>query len=224
MFVIDKYAYQNRWRGVKADYKFLFYVFLLIISFSGIVPLQLGLLMTVVLLTCYVARMSISAYLKWHLHAIIFIFISLLTFVVTYHADKGSFLIALPFFKGYLGINGQSLQQAGFIVLRIYCSLVATYFFALTVPFTQMVQLFKKIHVPLFLLEIVVLMYRFIFLVLYEFLTIRDTLDLKFAFYKKRKNYKALGMLAHTLFTKLLDDNERLNEVLTLKFDGYQRE
>ncbi|MEW4353847.1 CbiQ family ECF transporter T component [Streptococcus pneumoniae] len=224
MFVIDKYAYQNRWKDIKADYKFLFYIVLLIISFSGIVPLQVFLLVSVIPLTCYVARMSLGAYLKWYIHASIFILISLLTFVITYHKDSASFLIAIPFLNGYLGINGQSLEEASFILLRIYCSLVATYFFALTVPFIQMVQLFKKIHVPLFLLEIVVLMYRFIFLVMYEFLTIRDTLDLKFAFYKKRKNYKAWGMLAHTLFTKLLDDNERLNEVLTLKFDGYQRE
>ncbi|GGE33934.1 CbiQ family ECF transporter T component [Streptococcus himalayensis] len=224
MFVIDKYAYQNRWKNVKADYKFAFYLFLLIISFSGIVPLQACLIASVIPMTCYVARMSLVSYLKWYIHASIFLLISLLTFVITYHSQEHHFLFSIPLWNGYLGINKESLQQAFYILLRIYCSLIATYFFALTVPFVQMVQLFKKIHIPLFLLEIIILMYRFIFLVMYEFLTIRDTLDLKFAFYKKRKNYKAWGLLAHTLFTKLLDDNEHLNEVLSLKFDGYQEE
>ncbi|MGT2785035.1 CbiQ family ECF transporter T component [Streptococcus merionis] len=221
MFLIDKYAYQNRWKDVPVSYKGIFYLFSLVISFSGIIPLQ-GLLVVILIpLTCYVARMSITSYLKWYLHASVFIFISLLTFVVTYHQEKASLLLAFPFGNGYLGVSKAALPQATFILMRIYASLASTYFFTLTVPFVQMVQLFKKIHVPIVLLDIIILMYRFIFLVLYECLTIRDTLDLKFAFFYKRKSYKAWGMLASTLFTKLLDDNERLNEVLTLKFDTH---
>jgi cbiQ protein, putative len=102
--------------------------------------------------------------------------------------------------------------------------LVSTYFFVLTVPFAQMLRLFKAMHVPRVLLDLIVLMYRFIFLVFYEFVTIRDTLDLKFSFYNKRKQHQAWGRLANTLFVKLLDDNQHLNEVLTLRFDAEHSE
>lgn len=220
MFLIDKYAYQNRWKDVAVSYKGIFYLCSLVVSFSGIAHLQGALLAIFIPLTCYVARMSVKRYLKWYLHASVFIFISLLTFVVTFHQEKSSFLVSFPLLNGYVGVSKETLPQAGFILLRIYAALASTYFFALTVPFSQMVQLFKKIHVPLVLLEIMILMYRFIFLVLYECLTIRDTLDLKFAFFYKRRSYKGWGMLANTLFIKLLDDNERLNEVLALKFDN----
>ena len=175
-------------------------------------------------LTCFVARLPWLRYLKWYLHASIFILISLLTFVLTYQNSQEQLLLALPLGQGYLGISQSSVQQTIFILLRIYSSLVSTYFFVLTVPFAQMLRLFKAMHVPRVLLDLIVLMYRFIFLVFYEFVTIRDTLDLKFSFYNKRKQPQAWGRLANTLFVKLLDDNQHLNEVLTLRFDAEHSE
>lgn len=219
MFQIDRYAYQNRWKDFPAIYKLLIYLTCLIVSFSGIASLQLLLIVGIGILTSYLVKISLKKYLKWHLHASIFIVISLLTFVVSYGDQKSNFLFSFSFGHGYVGFNKDTSYQALFLLLRIYACLVSTYFFVLTVPFVQMMALFKKLRLPLFLLELIVLMYRFIFLVMYEFITIHDTLDLKFSFYHKRKSYKAWGRLANTLFLKLLDDNERLNEVLMLKFD-----
>ena len=185
MFAIDKYAYQNRLKNLPVAYKFVIYLLLLAASFSGVRSLQLGLIVLVAPLTCYVARLPWLRYLKWYLHASIFILISLLTFVLTYQNSQEQLLLALPLGQGYLGISQSSVQQTIFILLRIYSSLVSTYFFVLTVPFAQMLRLFKAMHVPRVLLDLIVLMYRFIFLVFYEFVTIRDTLDLKFSFYNK---------------------------------------
>lgn len=220
MFSIDKYAYQNRWKELAVGYKFALYLLLLAASFSGLAWLQLLLIALVVPLTCYVARVPFQRYLKWYLHASVFIVISLLTFVLTFSPAWDQLWLSIPLGSGYLGVSRATSQQAVFILLRIYSSLVSTYFFALTVPFAQMLRLFKALHVPRVLLDLIVLMYRFIFLVLYEFVTIRDTLDLKSSFYDKRKQYQAWGRLANTLFAKLLDDNQRLNEVLALKFDA----
>ena len=212
MFAIDKYAYQNRLKNLPVAYKFVIYLLLLAVSFSGVRSLQLGLIVLVAPLTCYVARLPWLRYLKWYLHASIFILISLLTFVLTYQNSQEQLLLALPLGQGYLGISQSSVQQTIFILLRIYSSLVSTYFFV------------KAMHVPRVLLDLIVLMYRFIFLVFYEFVTIRDTLDLKFSFYNKRKQHQAWGRLANTLFVKLLDDNQHLNEVLTLRFDAEHSE
>lgn len=220
MFQIDQYAYQNRWKDVSVIHKFLIYLTCLVVSFSGISFLQILLILCVGLFTCYVAKITLRKYLKWYLHASIFIGISLLTFVVSYGYQETNFLFSFPLGQGYLGVNKESSFLSLFLLLRIYAGLVSTYFFILTVPFVQMLELFKKLRFPTFLLELIILMYRFIFLVMYEFMTIRDTLDLKFSFYNKKKAYQAWGRLANTLFLKLLDDNERLNEVLMLKFDG----
>ena len=196
MFVIDRYAYNNRWTDVPELNKFILFIILMVISFSGFLPLQILLIVIMIPLTCYIAKLPVLKYLSWF-----------------------QFLMAIPVGShGYLGVFHSSAKQVGPIVMRIYCYLISTYFMALTIPFNQMMKLCKRLHLPDILMELIVLMYRFIFLVLIEFLTIRDTLDLKFSFVNKKKSYLGWGRLANTLFVKLLADNQRLNDVLTLKF------
>ena len=55
MFAIDKYAYQNRLKNLPVAYKFVIYLLLLAVSFSGVRILQLGLIVLMAPLTCYVA-------------------------------------------------------------------------------------------------------------------------------------------------------------------------
>jgi len=115
LFAIDKYAYQNRLKNLPVAYKFVIYLLLLAASFSGVRSLQLGLIVLVAPLTCYVARLPWLRYLKWYLHASIFILISLLTFVLTYQNSQVQLLLALPLGQGYLGISQSSVQQTIFI-------------------------------------------------------------------------------------------------------------
>lgn len=219
MFVIDRYAYNNRWTAVPVLHKFILYVLLMVISFSGFLPLQILLIVVMVSLTCYIAKIPVFKYLGWFRYPSIFILLSMATFVFSYGENSQQFLMAIPVGShGYFGIFHASAKQVLPIMMRIYCSLISSYFMALTIPFNQMMKLFKSLHLPDILMELIVLMYRFIFLVLIEFLTIRDTLDLKFSFVNKKKSYLGWGRLANTLFVKLLADNQRLNDVLTLKF------
>lgn len=225
MLLIDHYAYQNRWLQVPVNYKFGLYVLFLMASFSGVFWLQLLVIVGVFFLTAYLAHLSVKTYLKWYIHASCFIVISILTILVSYGLDAKAFSWSYPLGQGYLGINKGSGQQVLFILLRVYSCLVSSYFFILTVPFNQMVILFKQLHFPRVLLELIVLMYRFIFLVMREFLVMRHTLDLKFSFYQKRQLHQTLGLLSKTLFLKILLDNQRLNHVLALKFDeAYQED
>ena len=206
MFVIDRYAYNNRWTAVPELHKFSLYILLMIISFSGFLPLQILLIAIMVPLTCYIARLPILKYLSWFRYPSIFILLSMATFVISYGENSHQFLMAIPVGShGYLGVFHSSAKQVGPIVMRIYCSLISTYFMALTIPFNQMMKLCKTLHLPAILMELIVLMYRFI-------------LDLKFSFVNKKKSYLGWGRLANTLFVKLLADNQRLNDVLTLKF------
>ena len=41
MFVIDRYAYNNRWTDVPELNKFILFIILMVISFSGFLPLQI---------------------------------------------------------------------------------------------------------------------------------------------------------------------------------------
>lgn len=219
MFVFDKYAYNNRIVNLSPVIKLVIYIVMLTISFLEIVSLQFLLILFVIPLTCYIVKLKLSIYLKWLLVVLPFVFISLVTIVITFSKDKNALIYAIPAFDGFIGMSTVSLNLASKLFLRILSSLVATYFFILTVPFQQLVFLLHKMKVPKFLLDIIILMYRFIFMFIYEFIVMRDTLDFKFGFKTKKHTYKSLGLLANNLFSKLMKANEHLNQMLELRFD-----
>ena len=59
MFVIDRYAYNNRWTDVPELNKFILFIILMVISFSGFLPLQILLIVIMIPLTCYIAKLPV---------------------------------------------------------------------------------------------------------------------------------------------------------------------
>lgn len=220
MLIIDKYAYHNRLLGVNPMVKLGLYVLMLGLSFSGILSLKLGLIACLIPLTCYVAKLHWKTYLKWLLVTLPFVFLSLVTIMVTYAKSAEATLWHVQAFGGYLGISRDSLDLTIRLLSQVYASLVSTYFFILTVPFQQLILIFRTLKMPKELLEIMVLMYCFIFMFIQEFMVMRDTLDLKFAFGSFRQSYQSMGLLGGQLFTRLMKANEHLLQMLELRFDS----
>ncbi|MET3557148.1 cobalt/nickel transport system permease protein [Streptococcus rupicaprae] len=220
MLIFDYYAYRNRWVGVNPKIKVLLYVLSLGISFSGILSWQLGLLSVLVPLTLYVGRIHWRSYVKWVAVSVPFVFISLVTILFSISRT----LPAETLWSWRLGSYVLSIEPAAYqetlaLLVRVYVSLAATFFLTVTTPFPQLISLCRKAHVPKELIELVVLMYRFIFMFLHEFLVMRDTLDLKFGFGGVKQSYQTLGLLSSQLFTRLIQANQHVVEMLEIRFD-----
>lgn len=105
MFVIDRYAYNNRWTDVPELNKFILFIILMVISFSGFLPLQILLIVIMIPLTCYIAKLPVLKYLSWFRYPSIFILLSMATFVISYGENSHQFLMAIPVGShGYLGV------------------------------------------------------------------------------------------------------------------------
>lgn len=220
MLTIDKYAYHNRLLEVNPLIKLVLYLLLLGIAFSGVPGLQWAEIGCLLPITCYTAKIHWKSYFRWLAWPLPFVLVSLVTIMVSFKQELSQNIIALiPFFKGYLVTSEEAVRQAGVIFVRTYACLSSTYFFILTVPFRQLADLFRRLHLSKELLEVMLLMYRFIFMFLQEFMTMRDTLDLKFAFGNLRQSCQSMGLLASQLFTKLMRANAQLSQVLQLHFD-----
>lgn len=220
MLIIDKYAYNNRLLKVNPMIKLGLYVLMLGISFSGILSVKLGLIIGIIPLTCYVAKLHWKTYLTWLVVTLPFVFLSLVTILLTFAKTADATLWSIPLFGGHVGMTQGSLDQTIRLVSQVYASLVSTYFFILTVPFQQLILIFKRLRLPKELLEIMVLMYCFIFMFIHEFMVMRDTLDLKFAFGSFKQSYQSMGLLGGQLFTRLMKANEHLLQMLALRFDS----
>lgn len=220
MLIIDQYAYQNRLVGLSPKVKLGIYLLLLGISFTEIPSLQWAIIVVVFPVTCYVARLHWKTYAKWLLLTLPFVLISLVTMAVSFQASPSQdVLLTLPLWKGYAVISQASLVQTLEVFVRSYACLMSTYFFVLTVPFRQLIDLLRSFRIPNELLEVIVFMYRFIFMFLEEFLVMRDTLDLKFGFGTMKQSYQTMGLLASQLFARLMRANRQINDMLEFRFD-----
>ncbi|MVX58091.1 cobalt ABC transporter permease [Streptococcus danieliae] len=224
MLPIDYYAYQNRWRHLDGRLKFLLFLLFLIISFSGIWSLQVALFITVFWLTFYLARIPFAIYVRLYFYPTIFILLSLATLLLSVSITPLSYWVGWSFGSLHIGILPSAPQQVIRLGLRIYACLAATYFFVLTTPFGQILKGLHRSPIPRELLDLILLMYRFLFLLMGDFISAQESLVLKFAFSKKGKRIKGLAYLANSVFLRLVDHQKQLEEILELRFDAMDKE
>ncbi|MHB9781614.1 energy-coupling factor transporter transmembrane component T family protein [Streptococcus sp. 10F2] len=220
MFPFDRYAYQNRIGFLDSRIKGFMYLLLLIAAFSNNRGIQLTLLLLLPILTCYLAKLSWKTYRLWLLYPLPFILMSFVTILIQYSNSPLDLTGSIPFLGGFLGWQVTSWPIIVALFLRIYTSIMASYLFIVSISFHDLMKLLRQLRLPLFLIEIIVLMHRFIFLLLEEYILMRDTLDLKFSFGKWNQKIQMTALLWKTLFIRMLEKQERLQELMELRFDN----
>ena len=79
----------------------------------------------------------------------------------------------------------------------------------------------KKAQFPALLIELTMLMYRFIFIFADEFLIIKRAQDMRFGFKGLKNSYQSLGVLIKILFFQTFDRFNKMILSLEMKFfDG----
>lgn len=217
MLTIDKYAYQNRWIGVSPYIKSSGYVLLMILSLSGPVILQAGIFMLLVPLTIYVVKMNFRQYLKWLMLPFSFLLLSLISILVSLSPSGDGLLFEVQTGSWYLGISDATVQAATHVFFRSTACLACTTLFILTVPVHQLVKVMKKIYIPALLVELMVLIYRFIFIFMEEAGAIRHAQQLRFGYNGFKNSYNSLAMLVNVLFQRVMKRYSEMSVALDVK-------
>ena len=66
----------------------------------------------------------------------------------------------------YFYLSEQGFVQAGLIFFRTISTVTCLYFVLFTTPFTELLQVLRRLGCPVVLTELLLLMYRFIFILL----------------------------------------------------------
>ena len=91
----------------------------------------------------------------------------------------------------------------------------------LTTPFNQLIFVFKKLHLPDVILEISMLMYRFIFIFMEEVADIRKSQELRFGYINLKNGYNSFGLLVNMLFKRMMIRYDEMSIALDMKlYDG----
>lgn len=218
MLLIDRIAYENRLLTVSPGLKTCLYVLLLAACFLSGPWQQLGIIVVMAGLTMYVAKVHWRRYLKWLAIPLPFLVLSFVTIVLTVASKKDGLLLAIPFFGNFLGISSASMELGVELFFRSFSCLACTYFYALTVPFQQILSVMKRCHLPLVFIEITMLMYRFIFIFLDEVSVIRKSQEMRFGYHGLKNSYQSLGLLLKLIFAQTFERFQAMNVSLEMKF------
>lgn len=220
--IIDDYAYKNKLSKVNPNMKFAIGMLLLILSlinpYNYISLLVIGIMSFVIV---GIAKIELKDYIHFIKIPFVFLILSIIMILLNFSKDKESLLYSINIGSLYIGVSNESIVSSTRLFFRALSCLTCIYFIMLTTPFNQLIFVFKKLHLPDIVLEISMLMYRFIFIFMEEVADIRKSQELRFGYINLKNAYNSFGLLVNMLFKRMMIRYDEMSIALDMKlYDG----
>ncbi|MFZ5632570.1 MAG: cobalt ECF transporter T component CbiQ [Bacillota bacterium] len=218
MLKIDQYAYSNRLNRVHPAEKFGFALTTMIICLVFSAELT-SLLVILLMAGLVVFRAGIPPlfYLKLMSVPMSFLVIGVLTVAFSYAGDDYSFLWGFKVGGYALGVTAPSLRSAGDLFLKSLSAVSCLYFLSLTTPMVEILTVLKKLRVPPLFVELMSLIYRFIFVLLETADKIYISQSSRWGYATLKTSYFSLGQLAANLFIKAYHRSQMLYTTMSAR-------
>lgn len=203
MLRIDQFAHANRLRSVHPAEKISFAVLTLAICLTVSRPL-ISLVIILVMGGGIVlwAGIPLRFYIKLMLVPLVFLLISVLT--VAFQVSRYS----LPLVWGFtiwdknIGVTTASLGLANNLFLKSLAAVSCLYFLTLTTPVLEIMWIMRKAKVPTLFLELMLIVYRFIFVLLETASRIYISQASRWGYASLKTSYYSLAWLVANLLVK----------------------
>lgn len=218
MIVIDKYAYSNKLKNKNPNIKFAIgigFLFLSMLIKNIIILSFIILLMSIVIVA--VAKIDINDYIKLLKIPIVFLFMSVMMTLINISDSPEILIKSLKIGSVHVGISQYSINTSIHILFRAMSCLTCVYFIMLTIPFSQLLFILKRLHTPSIILELSMLIYRFIFIFMEEVTDIRKSQELRFGYINLKTSYKSFGLLGNLLYRRMMKRYEEMCISLDVK-------
>lgn len=196
---LDNYAHFNNLKDANTYFKVFFAIITLLVSListSPIVPLIIALVMSSLII--FKAKISWKFYAKFFMIPFVF---GLITFLyMTIFFGVGAHVFELGVFNLAVTADGFNL---GFLVFaRMLGCFSCLAFLALTTPMNELFSVLEIVKIPKIVLEIAMLMYRYIFLFLAEAMNMYHSQETRLGYISFKKSFKSMGILGSNLFIR----------------------
>lgn len=204
MLLIDKYAYTNKLADYNPMTKFIFVIgALTIVIFFNNPYINMSIFIIMSFLTIFVANIPLNKYLKIMAMPIVFLMISIISILLSI-SPNDIFIFSVKISNKYIGITRESLTESINTLSRVWASISSTFFLALTTPLNNIIKILKKLKLPNVLIELLVLIYRSIFIFLEESKDIIIAQEMKFGYNNMKNSYRSIALLIKSLFIRVL--------------------
>lgn len=216
MLLIDRYAYTNRLKDYKAEFKISISLLgLILLRIIDINYLYIFNIILMVILTIRVAGIPIKSYLKALRIPMIFLITSLIMIVLS--INDISYIYFIKVGNTSIGITGDSLEKGLELLIMVISSLSSIYFLILTTPMEYIIMGLKKLGLPSLIIELMVLIYRSIFIFLEEAYSIHLSQSIRFGYINNKNSLRSVSLLISSLFIRVLIKHKKMNIALECK-------
>ncbi|MBC7766330.1 MAG: cobalt ECF transporter T component CbiQ [Hyphomonadaceae bacterium] len=222
MIMMDKYAYISQLRHQSPMLKVL-------LALGTLTVCLWANLMVISLLVCFAmgwvtvvkGKTSFVFYLKLLTLPMTFLLLSVLTIAINVaHTPIG--IVNLPVFGRYVCVTSQGLHLSISLFAKAMGAVSCLYYLSLTTPMVEMLSVLRRFKVPKLLVELMSLIYRFIFVLLETANTIYTSQNARLGYQGTRTAFRSLSGLASSLFIRSYKRSEDLYNALEAR--GYQGE
>ena len=174
---IDYYAYASRIREWNPTFKVAFALLTLLLCVVLNNPfVSVAVILTMAYLTVVKGGIPLSAYLSVLLIPLTFIILGTIAIGIDFSSQpQGDF--NLNFGWGYLFTSMEKLQEMAFLMLKVFGAVSAMIMMTLSTPSSEIIGVFRKAHVPRLIIELMNLIYRYIFILLDVFNNMKNSAD-----------------------------------------------
>lgn len=211
MIDIDSYAYSNNLKTVHPAEKSLFAMMTMVACLTAttvITPLiALALMAGGIVIK---AGIPTRIFVKLMLVPFSFLLIGVLTIAFSVSTNPAGFWLAHTLYGLTIGIHYPDLITAVHLFLRSLGAVSCLYFLALTTPMTELITVLNKLRVPVIITELMVLIYRFIFVFMETATTIRRAQLSRSGYVSMKTSFRSLSLLFTALLGKVFVKSQEL--------------
>lgn len=221
MISMDKLCYNSKLRYENAGEKFAFAMITLaicVISRSALVAAVV--LLTAGALTVIKGGVSALRYLKYLTVPLAFLFMS--TAAVMFNLCKTPLdLFAIKIGGVYLTASTEGMAYSLQLILTALAAVSCLYFLSFTTPVPDILEVLKKLRTPSLLIELMLLIYRFIFVLMSTASAITVSQNCRLGNKNLKTALKSFGMMGSVLMIRAVSRSGKLYDSMEARcYDG----
>ena len=165
-------------------------------------------------------KISIRLYLKYLMIPLIFLILSTLAILVNV-SGKPLDAYAIPVEEYYVTSSWAGLKRGIQMILTALASVSSLYVLSFHTPLTEILDVLKKLHVPGLFIELMLLTYRFIFILMESASAILTAQKARLGNRNLKTSIQSFGEMAAVVFVRSLKQSDALYNAMESRcYDG----
>lgn len=216
---INRLVYSSRIVNIKAmDKLILSFVVLALTLYLNNIATGIITILVMSTLNISLSKIGFKKYILLCLIPLGFLVVSIISILIEFNAT--SYLVGVDIFGLKLGVTSKGIIRGINIATRSFASLVCMYFFVLNTRIEDIIGLLRKCKLPIMIVNLIEMIYRFIFILIDEITTINYAIRSRGGGVGLKGKVKLIGLALSRVMTSSLSRAERID--YSIKSRGYK--